>query len=249
MKANAVVLAIVLLVLGGIVSPSNGGTPPAIQSTPSPLYNDFVSSNGELGLYLVGKWDLLGKLGLSAPCSASEPNCERSHPVDFITNSIFLVNPTLTTLWAFVTLWGNNEEPAACLPVELSPNATGEIDFGNEDGGYLRAVSAGFGYGYQVVDVSSGLNLTFGAVKVLVTNLRGRPTIGLVGYLKQTTSVTNDVYGFDIKYHFATESRLQPVPPEVLLQEFTTSDEGHTIKRSELRNIRDLCQPTVPIPG
>jgi hypothetical protein len=153
------------------------------------------------------------------------------------------------SLWAFVTLWGNNEEPAACLPVELSPNATGEIDFGNYDGGYLRAVSTGFGYGYQVVEVSSGLNLTFGAVKVLVTNLRGRPTIGVVGYLKQAHVVTNDVYGFDIKFLFATESRLQPVPPEVLLQEFTTSDEGHTIKWSELRKIRDLCQPTVPIPG
>ncbi len=213
MKAKAFALAMVLLVLGGLVSPSYGEEPPAIQSTPASRFSDFVPSSGELGLYLDGTWNVRLHVGASITQLRS--------------TEIYLVNPTPTTLWAFVTLWGPNEEPLACRTAGITPNGTALFSPFSS----LRPPT------------TDGRPVLYGAVKVLSTNTDGRPEIGLVGY---TQGVVQNLDSGDVAA--LAESRLQPVPPQVLLHEVIVGIAGRPpkpIKVNELQKIKDLCEPVI----
>jgi hypothetical protein len=79
-------------------------------------------------------------------------------------------------------------------------------------------------------------------VKIVSTNLDGKPEIGLVGYKKEirlTTLIQRLTDGGSVQavVPFVSESRLQPVPPEVLFEykpNFTFPD--------ELSKIKALCE-------
>ncbi len=250
---KGIVLAMVMLVLGGIISPCYGKEPPAIQLTPSGQFKDFVPSNGELGLYLVGFWSLVNFGG--TPCNRGfDSNCRNNDLVDINQNLIFLVNPTSKTLWAFVTLWGQNEEPGVCVTAELSPNATATVQFNNDFKGVLHDVNA-FVTTANESSQTASCCLLQGAVKVLSTNVLGQPEIGLVGY-KQENHTVNCNNGCSnlppVRLVALSESRLQPVPLQVLLQQVTVGHAGKPpkpIRVNELKKIKDLCQPVIIPPG
>ena len=113
MKAKWLLLAVVALLLA--VAPSVGfAAPPTILTTQSTAFNPAVpnlgittSSNGELGLYLVGDWDV-NTIGL----------------FELVTVVVRLVNPVSTDKWAFVTWWDEFGTGLLCNSYQLTPNTT-----------------------------------------------------------------------------------------------------------------------------
>lgn len=217
MKAKWLIL--VFVVLGLVFSASIGSAlsgPPTIGPTPSPAFSTFTSSNGELGLYLVGTWSLRNYFFL-APSSAINWASIFGAYVEDVSNVIEVVNPTDAIQWAWVTLWDNNGAGLACSWLSLSPN-----------GRVRQQVDTVTTYGAGTL----GANLT-GTVKVLITDVFGAPTIGAVGYRKEIHIVQSGqtVFSVVIASPSMSEIRLQPVPPAVLFAD----------TNAELTKIKTLC--------
>ncbi len=122
MKAKWLILAVVAV--GFVLTASAGiAAPPDILITQGNFLTAALATgiNGELGLYLIGTWEVVARGANIDPASSS--------------TVIQLVNPTPKDLWAFVTYWNQAEEGIQCIPVFVSSNGmqehiqTGTITF------------------------------------------------------------------------------------------------------------------------
>jgi hypothetical protein len=134
---------------------------------------------------------------------------------------IQLINPQPQTLFAFVAFFDDAENPLRCDIRELTAN-----DFD-------ETIISGPIDGKEV-----------GVVKIVSTNTGGLPEIGLVGYKKEihlTTLIQRLTTGGSVQADvpFVSESRLQPVPTQVLAKD--TDGDGVP---DELSKIKALCEPS-----
>ena len=99
--------------------------PPPILFEASKKFKEFRPSNGELGLYLVGVWDVRGGQGFGGSTTL---------------NRFQLINPQPETLVAFVAFFDDKEHPIGCSKHKISGNGLAEVQVGVLFGEEFRAV-------------------------------------------------------------------------------------------------------------